>query len=60
MKPTTIIDSEGIVTTDTIPHTHIYGGKGAHGSDLLRRGLLPEGTSEHDAHHIILPITIIE
>lgn len=55
---TKIIQPEGVVRWE-IKNAVIYW-DGAHSKDLREKWLLPEGTSEHTAHHVVLPIVTIE
>lgn len=54
----TVIHGAGIVRW-VLKNALIYG-KWKHSRDLQDKWLLPEGTEEHHAHHVILPIIIIE
>jgi hypothetical protein len=55
---TDIIHPDGIITWE-LERATIYG-DGAHSRDLRNKWLLPIGTEENPAHHIILPIITIE
>lgn len=53
-----IIYPESVVVWE-LENTIIYW-DGDHSKDLRKKGLLPMGTKEHIAHHVILPIITIE
>ncbi len=53
-----IIDPEFVVNWE-LEHSIIYG-DWAHSRDLRKKWLLPTGTEEHTAHHVVLPIITIE
>ncbi len=53
-----IINQEFVVRWE-LDHTLIYW-DGAHSRDLRKKWLLPTGTEEHIAHHVVLPIITIE
>lgn len=53
-----IIQPDGVISWE-LSHTYIYW-DGAHSRDLRNKWLLPTGTEEHPAHHVILPIITVE
>lgn len=55
---TRIINSDGVVRWE-LNNTIIYW-DGAHSRDLRKKWLLPTGSAEHTAHHVILPIITVE
>lgn len=55
-----IIRTEDTTEPPELPHTKIYGGKGSHAQDLLKRWLLISGKEWCGAHFVTLPISTIE
>lgn len=53
-----VIRLDSVVSWE-INHAIIYW-DGAHSKDLRKKWLLPEGTPENTAHHVVLPIVTIE